>query len=119
MTSPRPDHALPTRYRVLPDVGDATDHSINWPREPHSDLINELCRPLIGGGFIERVAVLHDGAPMDMVVDEQGHMKGLPRNEQATAIYRAASLRRDPDLDPETLPWIAGPAVLFLRRVWF
>ena len=56
---------------------------------------------------------------LDMFVDETGHAKDLPRNEAATAIYRANWLRQHPGTDPESLPFIAGPAVLFDRRVWF
>jgi hypothetical protein len=47
-----------------------------------------------------------------------GHPKGLPRNENATVIYRRNALLRQGVKDPETLPWIAGPAVLFERIVW-
>jgi hypothetical protein len=54
-----------------------------------------------------------------MFVDEDGHGRERPRNEAATTIYRANWLRQHPGVDPETLPWIAGPAVLFDRRVWF
>lgn len=57
---------------------------------------------------------------LDMFIDEDGHSRDRPRrNEKATAIYRANWLRQHPSTDPETLPWIAGPAVLFDKRVWF
>ena len=41
------------------------------------------------------------------------------RNEAATAIYRNNVLSQVPGKEPETLPCIVGPAVLFSRRVWF
>lgn len=107
-------------YRVFP-VGDGPVQtgSIEWPHEPGFDAINKLVQPLIGGGNIEHVAVLHDGQRRDMFVDDEGHVKGLPRNDRATSIYRTNTMTREPGCDPEALPHIAGPAVLFTRRVWF
>lgn len=52
-----------------------------------------------------------------MFVDEMGALKRLPRNDAATKIYRNSFLSKRPDDDPEKLPLIAGPAVVFLRRV--
>ena len=72
----------------------------------------------IFGAYTEHVAVLHEGRRADMFVDEDGHAKRLPRNEAATRIYRANWMAHHPDDDPEALPWIAGLAVLFGRRVW-
>jgi hypothetical protein len=70
--------------------------------------------PIIGGGceHAEHVAVLFNGKRAHMFVDEMGHHEGLPRNDAATAIYRANWLAQHPDCDPETLPWIAGDAVV-------
>jgi hypothetical protein len=75
----------------------------------------------------ERVRVIRSAAEpyrngdeyLDMFVDEDSHGRERPRNEAATTIYRANALRQFPGTDPESLPWIAGPAVLFDRRVWF
>lgn len=55
-----------------------------------------------------------------MFVNENGHLVGLARNEVATQVYRNNVLVHEvPPPSPEDLPWIAGPAVLFKRRVWF
>jgi hypothetical protein len=57
---------------------------------------------------------------LDMFVDEIGHVRDggpKPRNDAATAIYRANWLRAEGG-DPETLPWIAGIAIVFDRRIW-
>ena len=54
----------------------------------------------------------------DMFVDEMGALRRLPRNDAATRIYRNGFLSKRPDDDPEKLPYIAGPAVVFLRPVW-
>ena len=82
--------------------------------------IRVALRPLldIGDAYPEHVSVLHAGEPADMFVHEDGHSAGLPRNEAATAIYRASWLQLNPKDDPEDLPWIAGPAVIFDRIVW-
>ena len=115
-----PTTALATGYRVImPGDGASRDQSIDWPREPGYDKLKALIEPLIGGGRLEHVSVLHDGKRRDMFVDDKGRMKGLPRNDRATAIYRTNWLTQHPEVDPETLPFIAGPAVLFMRRVWY
>ena len=95
-----------------------------WPAEPGYEAIRDLVEPLIGGEPLEHVSVLHNGQRRDMFVSELGqlaltHRGPLPRNERATEIYRANWLSRHRYCDPETLPWIAGTAVLFERRVWF
>jgi hypothetical protein len=72
-----------------------------------------------GAEYPEHVSVLFKGAPADMFVDETGVLKGLPRNEAATAIYRANWLKQHPEQDPEALPHIAGTAVVTGRRIWF
>jgi hypothetical protein len=58
-----------------------------------------------------------------MFVSEYGHMRlttreRLPINDRATAIYRNNWMTQYPDTDPETLPNIAGIAILFYRTVW-
>jgi hypothetical protein len=68
---------------------------------------------------MEHVRVWYDGKYRDMFVDELGHEKGLPRNENATGIYRANELvHAKPPPKPEALPFIVGPAVLFAKSVW-
>jgi hypothetical protein len=93
--------------------------AVAWPDEPGYDRIRMLIEPLLEGAHLEHVSVLHEGRRADMFVDDEGRLKHLPRNEEATAIYRAAALSREPDRDPETIPFIAGTAILFDRRVWF
>ena len=107
-------------YRVFPVDDSAVETgSVEWPDKPGFSTINKLVQPLIGGGHIEHVTVLHGGERRDMFVDEEGHVKGMDRNDRATSIYRTNWLKKHPGCDPETLPSIAGPAVLFTRRVWF
>jgi hypothetical protein len=87
------------------------------PDRPGLERIREIVEPHLNGGEMERVAVLHEGGPCDMFVDETGHIKRLKPNPNATAIYHAASKARG--LNTSRAPIIVGPAVLFHRRVWF
>lgn len=80
--------------------------------------LKKLVEPLLDGGNLEHVRVLWHGQYRDMFVDDVGQLKDLPHNESATAIYRANWLQHHPGTDPETLPDIVGPAVLFDDAVW-
>lgn len=111
---------MKTSIRIIKADGTEETRDLDWPEAPGYEAIRALVEPILGPGrFLERVAVLHEGERTDMCVDETGHLYGLPRNEKATAIYRANWLSQHPDCSPEALPWIAGTAVLFSRRVWF
>lgn len=113
---------IKTEYRVLHTDGTQSVGTVDWPEQPGYKLIEAVVTPLIGpkGTWIERVCVWHDGRYLDLFVDEDGHARGLPRNEQATRIYRANTIERlSPGVHPEALPWIVGAAVLFWRPVWF
>lgn len=99
---------------VHPDTG-ATVPA--WPQ------VRALILPVLvasrPGAHLEHVTVLWNGKHADMFVDDESLVHGLPRNEEATAIYRAAALKRSPALDPERLSYIAGPAILFDNLVWY
>lgn len=88
---------------------------------PGYDQLRTVIEPLLDGAPLEHVKVLWNGKPADMFVDEMGHVRKqpLPRNDEATAIYRANWLKQHPECDPETLPIIVGTAILFEQRVWF
>lgn len=102
---------------------------LDLPGKPGYAGLKDLLKPLLDGADLERVAVLADFSggtdyqPTDMFVDEMGTLKRLPRNEAATAIYRRATMMgrsgAPKPKDPEDLPAIYGPAILFDRRVWF
>lgn len=107
----RPGHASPEQ------------HEIDWPESPGYDRLKTLIEPLIDGEPLEHVTVLHDGKRRDMFVSELGQLQmatrgPLPRNDAATVIYRNNWITQHPKADPETLPWIAGTAILFERIVW-
>jgi hypothetical protein len=105
----RPGDTLDNAERVVRDL----------KREPGYDTLRQVIEPILDGAHLEHVNVLFDNKYTDMFVDDTGLLKGLPRNEVATAIYRNNTLKHHPEVKPEELTHIAGTAVLFLRRVWF
>jgi hypothetical protein len=114
-----------TFYEIITVSGMRLEREVEWPKEPRYELIRDLVCPLLGGGFepLEHVSVLHNGARADMFVSEIGRQatteRGpLPINSVATDIYRANWMKQHPECDPDTLPTIAGVAVLFDRIVW-
>jgi hypothetical protein len=108
-------------YRVLKPDGTTTKHTAEMTIEPTYRELKAAVQPHLDGGEILHVAILkrngHDRAA-DMFVDEMGVLKKLPRNEKATQFYRASWLKRHPKTDPETMPHIAGVAVVFEETVW-
>lgn len=117
-----------TGYTIFRPDSEPERGEIDWPASPSLEEIHALCDPLIGGP-LERVFVLDPAEAeaeevtpadyRDMIVDDIAHYRQNPRrNEAATKIYRANYLRANPGTHPETLPWIAGTAVLFDRRIW-
>jgi hypothetical protein len=111
---------IPTKYRVFAEGGTFVDHEIPMEKNPVYDELRHLIEPHLGGARLMHVRVL---CPLlrdwtDMFIDEMGALKRLPRNDAATKIYRNSFLSKNPDNDPETLPYIAGPAVVFLSPVW-
>lgn len=86
--------------------------------EPGYHGLKNVVEPLLDGADLEHVTVLFEDKPADMFVDEMGHMKSLPINREATTIYRTNWMKHNPDADPDSLPTIAGTAVVFDRIVW-
>lgn len=116
---------MDTTYQIiLPGDAAAPQLSVNWPRRPGYEAIKALVSPHLNLEPLEHVTVLLRGERADMFVSELGHVPlttraPLPRNERATYLYRSNLMRRSPSTPPESLPWVAGPAVLFFRQVWF
>jgi hypothetical protein len=127
---------------MRPGQADET-REVDLPARPSYRELDALIRPLLDGADLEQVLVYVGARPYlgdyrDMFVDGEGHAvllrlaedgvsavrdrpgKALPRNEAATALYRRNVLMHEAPSDPESHPWIAGPAVFFPdRRVWF
>ena len=108
-----------TTFKIYqPGAAQPEVREIELPQRPGFHALDELLRPILGGA-LEHVGVLFDNKRCDMFVNELGAVEKLDRNEEATKIYRTVSLQRNSKLNPETLPYIYGTAVLFERRVWF
>ena len=109
-----------TVYRHIPVLSPAVDLETILPAAPGLDKLRAVLAPFFDEPF-EHVAVLFEGERRDMFVGETSTVNGRHiRNIRGTAIYRANALAQYPGTDPETLPAISGPVVLFPgRRVWF
>lgn len=119
---------MKTTYEIYRVGAPPERHEIDWPRDPGRDRIEALVEMLLDEQSREppeHVSVLHNGERCDMFVSEIGHRaltwrEPLPINEAATRIYRNNWLTYRPGTDPESLPAIAGTAILFPdRQVWF
>lgn len=108
-----------TSFTIMRPDAEPEVRESDLPADPGYHRLDALLRPLLDGNDLEHVTVLHDGKRADMFVDEMGAVTGLPRNEAATAIYRNNWLTQQPKTDPESLPAIYGPAILFSKQVWF
>lgn len=121
--------AVLTKLKLIAVDGTETIEELELVEAPGYQVLRALIEPRLGGGcWMEHVSVWDNFGEgkmrhLDMFVDETGHLKGLPHNAKATAIYRAANLAgksaAPPVSNPELLNNIVGPVVLFNRRVWF
>lgn len=120
---------IATKFLIMRSDLPHETQTIELPRDPGYIALRNIIAPLLNKGNLEHVSVLADFhgetnyKPLDMFVDDSGLIKGLPRNEAATLIYRRANLMgrsAAPKVaDPEQLSYICGTAILFSRRVWF
>jgi hypothetical protein len=111
---------ISTKYRVFVEGGSFVEHETLMEKKPVYDDLRSLIEPHLGGGRLMHVRVLCPilGVWTDMFIDDLSALKRLPRNDEATRIYRHGLLSEHPGDDPEKFPYIAGPAVVFLRPVW-
>jgi len=110
-----------TQYFVIPEIGENRVYHAHISPRPSLAMLKATIEEHLDGERLEHVAVLWEGERRDMFVGERSSINGrMIRNIRATAIYRNNTLTQRPETDPETLPAISGPAVLFPdRRVWF
>jgi hypothetical protein len=107
------------RFHVFATDGTHDEHVAQMSVPPKLDEIKAAVMPHLGTAkHLEHVAVLHWDRRCDMFVDDNGVPDLLDRNDEATKIYRFNWMQQHPEQDPETLPYIAGPAVLFEQIVW-
>lgn len=104
---------MATHYEIIRPDGTRTMEVVDWDDNPGYDRLKLLIDPLLSGAWLEHVTVLYNGQRRDMFVDENGHGKDLPYNDEATKIYRNNWLTQHPDVDPDSMPYIVGTAVLF------
>lgn len=116
---------MKTEYTIYrPGEGAAERGEVDWPQSPTYETMKALIEPILGEGEpLEHVTVLFNGKRADMFVSELSHVAlttraPLRHNDRATNIYRTNWMAQHPDQDSETLPSIAGTAVLFHRLVW-
>lgn len=110
-----------TTFFVIPEIGENRMFEELMQPRPSLLAIKNAVEPHLDGERLEHVAVLWEGERRDMFVGEESSVNGrMIRNVRATVIYRNNWLTQHPDCDPESLPAISGPAVVFPhRRVWF
>jgi hypothetical protein len=101
------------RFQVIP-TDDADPIRRGSAMISNSDDLQRVVGPHLGGGTMQGIEISDS---CHLYVDDLAIPKELPRNERATAIYRSRYLARHPSFDPEALPFIAGPAVLFGESV--
>lgn len=109
------------KYSVFYSDGRQEHGVARMDEQPTLKQLQAVVDPYLDGGDMEHVYVWNELAPDhrgDMFVDEMGVHKGLKRNEHATWLYRAATMRADPSTDPESLPCVVGSAVVFDDVVW-
>ena len=115
----QPDGTTANGHIEVPDdIADPESTSTSY------DAIKAVMDPILGEGqWFEHVTVWWTGQQLDMFVDENGHARGLSRNEKATEIYRSAMMMGKTGLpipkDPEAIAFVVGPAVLFEKRIWY
>lgn len=105
----RPVPFPPVTYLLIPVIGAVSTHQT----PASSDRLMASIRQHFDEPT-EHVAVLYKGHRRDMFVGETSAINDRHiRNVRATEIYRNNWLTRHPGTDPESLPAISGPAVLF------
>ena len=73
----------------------------------------EEAKRMVGGWIELSKGRDAEGASCQLLVNEEGHVIGLPLNVEATRIYRRACR---PDIPADQLPVIVGDAVILYGR---
>ncbi|NTD85471.1 hypothetical protein [Agrobacterium tumefaciens] len=107
---------MKVKFIFIPVIGAAVDHEVDVNVAPAKlwAALAVFVRPLFDED-VEHVAVLYKGQRRDMFVGETSSINGRHiRNIRATEIYRANTVSRmPPSFNPEELPAISGPAIIF------
>lgn len=112
-----------TKFLVLEPGKPAIEGEVDWPEKPSRQQMRDVVlREAPGVGTSpEHVTILgpDNETRCDMFVHDEGVRLGLPINDEATVHYHRASIVSQGLAHHESWPKVHGPAVLFLRRVWF
>ena len=113
-----------TQIMVIPLDGPGVRSSVEIEANPGLAALIAVCQPHIAPDDpkwhdLEHVRVFWKGEYLDMFVDEEGIRKRLPVNILATIVYHNNMKVHAPERLGDDPPEIYGPAVLFMRRVWF
>lgn len=118
----QPPPAPTVRFLLIPVLGAVVEHRRVMikpdSKRPYNWLTRNI-RPFFDEPF-ERVNVLYMGEYRDMFVGETSAFNGRHiRNIRATEIYRNNALSNGWHRDPEEMPAVSGPAILFPDyQVW-
>jgi hypothetical protein len=114
---------METKYTILVPGQPPREGTVDIPMQPSygnlKTAVVPMLRTVIDGSWEHVTIMLEDGSRSDMFVDEHFVAKRLPLNPEATAHYRRATLTQEPGTNPNGMPAILGPAVVFHRQIWF
>ncbi|MEN5275785.1 hypothetical protein ABE527_02430 [Brucella sp. TWI432] len=118
----RPPPPPPTvRFLFIPEIGSIKEHRFTISAATVVPLakIRAATKEMFDED-IERVNVLYLGEYRDMFIGATSSINGRHiRNIRATEIYRNNMIVNVPGTDPDSLPALSGPAVLFPDyQVW-
>src|SRR5258708_1352178 len=92
-----------TIIRLDQTLETAEKREILLPLKPGYDLLMSTLKAMLPGADPEHVNVFWENKYTDMFVDDVGKLKELPRNEQATAIYRNNWMVHRQGVEPESM----------------
>ncbi len=75
--------------RMTVYLTDGTSTALEVDKAPTLEQLQKLV-----GGYIEIVHVLYNGQRAQMIVNDEGHIHGMPPNHMGTAIYHATARLR-------------------------
>lgn len=103
-------------YTVILPRGPEPRQTVQMSTYPSLAEIKSITGPA-GIGYLEHYQVLHEDKLCDLVIDEEGKLKGFEPNEWATSVWTIGSRERRATVKilGERL---CGPAVLFHDRVF-
>lgn len=103
------------RLHILHPTAPRETRATTLPANNERAAVLALVEPIIGGK-VKHAPALLNGARADMFTAAED--ADLPRNEDATAVLRAAWVSQRGHEDPERMPHVRGVAVVIEGGVW-